>query len=66
MVKNTRQKDRDKKPIKKKVKPEKISEDFHSIYIFDKETNQWKVYNPSGSTAYNYLTKDEWGWLDLE
>lgn len=34
------------------------------IYIYDPKTKQWKVHNPSGSTAYNYLTRDEWSWLD--
>jgi len=34
------------------------------IYIYDPKTKQWKVHNPSGSTAYNYLTRDDWSWLD--
>lgn len=34
------------------------------IYIYDPKTKKWKVHNPSGSTAYNYLTRDEWSWLD--
>jgi hypothetical protein len=45
-------------------KSERKSESDQSIYIFDPETNEWKVLNPSGSVAYNVLSRDEWGWLD--
>jgi hypothetical protein len=45
-------------------KSEKKSESGQSVYIFDPETDEWKVYNPSGSVAYNVLSRDEWGWLD--
>jgi hypothetical protein len=38
--------------------------DDSSVYIQDKETGQWKVRNPSGSIGYNYLYRDDWGWLD--
>lgn len=32
----------------------------HSIgYIKDKKTGKWKIVNPAGSMAYNYLNRDE-------
>lgn len=31
-------------------------------YHQDKESGQWKIYNPAGSMVYNYLTRDD----DLE
>jgi hypothetical protein len=35
-----------------------------TAYIYDKKTRTWKMVNPSGSIAYNCLTRDEWSWLD--
>jgi hypothetical protein len=43
---------------------DKENETDRSIYIFDPETGEWKVKNPSGSIAYNVLSRDEWSWLD--
>lgn len=34
-----------------------------SLYYRDKETGEWKVYNPAGSMVYNYLTRDD---IDLD
>lgn len=28
-------------------------------YYQDKESGQWKIYNPAGSMVYNYLTRDD-------
>ncbi len=55
-----KKKENDCQPLKKK----KIIGNNQSIYVYDKETDQWKVYNPGGSKAYNCLSRDEWGWLD--
>ena len=48
------------------VDSENEMESTRKKYIFDRDTNEWKMINPAGSTAYNYLTKDEWGWLDMD
>ena len=42
----------------------KLDREHPLIYIYDPETNKWKVHNPSGSIAYNCLTRDQWSWLD--
>ncbi len=34
-----------------------------ALYYRDKETGEWKVYNPAGSMVYNYLTRDD---IDLD
>jgi hypothetical protein len=33
--------------------------DTSAIYIRDKETGDWKVRNPAGSMAYNYLYRED-------
>ena len=63
-----------KKPIKPDNKPEKEKQNIdtdksqdskesppsHSAcYIKDKKTGKWKIVNPAGSMAYNYLYRDE-------
>ena len=59
---------KDNKPSKKKNRQPKTTckpdQKGPLIYIYDPKTKQWKVHNPSGSTAYNYLTRNEWDWLD--
>ncbi len=59
--------DQTKKKKKKKplpTKPKIEHSDKHIVYIYNKKTKKWQVYNPSGSVAYNCLSRDEWGWLD--
>jgi hypothetical protein len=48
----------------KKAKQMKNKSKKPSIYKFNKETNKWEVINPDSSIAYNFLSRDEWGWLD--
>lgn len=54
----------DKEKKAKTTEAGKTAGKIQSVYIYDPETNEWKVINPSGSLAYNYLSRDEWGWLD--
>lgn len=58
----TRDKEKEKK--QKLTEVEKPAGKIQSVYIYDPETGEWKASNPSGSLAYNYLSRDEWGWLD--
>jgi len=38
----------------------KTSSPPHAVgYIKDKKTGKWKIVNPAGSMAYNYLYRDE-------
>ena len=64
MAKNTGKKVRKKPREAKETRNE--AEGQRKKYIFDRDTNEWKMINPAGSKAYNYLTKDEWGWLDMD
>ena len=43
-----------------KDKDPKEDHPSHSArYIRDKKTGKWKIVNPAGSMAYNYLYRDE-------
>lgn len=53
-------KPREEKP----EKPSRKGDKEQVRYCFDPDTGQWTVRNPSGSVAYNVLSRDEWGWLD--
>ena len=57
-----------KNPDEEKNLPDPKSEEKTGmnqlVYIYDPKTDEWKVHNPSGSLAYNYLSRDEWAWLD--
>ena len=63
-----------KKLIKPENKTEKQEQNIHTDedqdpkenhpshsarYIKDKKTGKWKIVNPAGSMAYNYLYRDE-------
>lgn len=37
--------------------------DSSALYEQDKETGEWTIKNPAGSTAYNYLYRDDSDWL---
>jgi hypothetical protein len=60
--KGKKERKKEQKAVKSKKKPDGNRKKF----IFDRDVNEWKMINPAGSTAYNYLTKDEWGWLDMD
>lgn len=54
----------DKTPAleKNSTQPDSTSPDDHdtsAIYTRDKETGDWKVRNPAGSMAYNYLYRED-------
>lgn len=59
-MKKTLKKNRRKEP-ENPVPPDQTNV---PVYIYDKKIKQWKMVNPSGSIAYNCLTRDEWSWLD--
>lgn len=45
---------------------ETVDHDSSAVYIKEPETGEWIVRNPSGSTGYNYLYRDEWDYLAEE
>jgi hypothetical protein len=43
------------------IKPE--NSDSSALYEQDRETGEWTIKNPAGSTAYNYLYRGDSDWL---
>jgi len=55
----------DNKKIKdQKGKIKNPARNNQSIYVYDKKTKKWKVKNTYSSLNYNYLSRNEWNWLD--